>query len=40
MQRIHLYMKMIKDKTPYDLRTWLWQAISHSGDLDLPKVEC
>ncbi|WP_180184101.1 hypothetical protein [Acinetobacter sp. YH01020] len=31
--------EMIKDKTPYDLRTWLWQAISHSGDLDLPKVD-
>lgn len=31
--------EMIKDKTPYDLRTWLWQAISHSGDLDLPEVD-
>ena len=30
---------MIKDKTPYDLRAWLWQAISHSGDLDLPEVD-
>ena len=31
--------EMIKDKTPYDLRTWLWQAISHTGDLDLPEVD-
>ena len=31
--------EMIKDKTPYDLRTWLWHAISHSGDLDLPEVD-
>ena len=31
--------EMIKDKTPYDLRTWLWHAISHTGDLDLPEVD-
>ena len=30
---------MIKDKIPYDLRAWLWQAMSHSGDLDLPEVD-
>ena len=31
--------EMIKDKTPYDLRTWLWQALSHSYDLNLPVVD-
>lgn len=30
--------EMIKDKKAYDLRTWLWQAVSHSHGLQLPAV--
>ena len=30
---------MIKNKIAYDLRTWLWQAVSHSSTLDLPKID-